>query len=275
MRDISLYQSTIADYNHMLQGKNVLITTAARGIGKSIALLFARQGADVYFGGRNEAYVRATEKELQAVRPGCRGYVVDLADAGQTEAFADAVLRDSGGIDVLVPTVGVNCHCPGAQYTDEDMFRLLETNYLSGLRCMRKVIPGMQTRGGGSIVNISSIHSLMTQPGNMLYAGTKGAMNSASRAIALDYAKDRIRINTICPGVVVSDVFYDDMDSMTPEQLSRFHDNVRRCQPLEPGRMQDIANAALFFASDMSAFVTGQVLLVDGGTSIKAHDMDC
>lgn len=275
MRDISLYQSTIADYNHMLQGKNVLITTAARGIGKSIALLFARQGADVYFGGRNEEYVRATEKELQAVRPGCRGYVVDLADAGQTEAFADAVLRDSGGIDVLVPTVGVNCHCPGAQYTDEDMFRLLETNYLSGLRCMRKVIPGMQTRGGGSIVNISSIHSLMTQPGNMLYAGTKGAMNSASRAIALDYAKDRIRINTICPGVVVSDVFYDDMDSMTPEQLSRFHDNVRRCQPLEPGRMQDIANAALFFASDMSAFVTGQVLLVDGGTSIKAHDMDC
>lgn len=275
MRDISLYQSTIADYNHMLQGKNVLITTAARGIGKSIALLFARQGADVYFGGRNEEYVRTTEKELQAVRPGCRGYVVDLASAGQTEAFADAVLRDSGGIDVLVPTVGVNCHCPGAQYTDEDMFRLLETNYLSGLRCMRKVIPGMQTRGGGSIVNISSIHSLMTQPGNMLYAGTKGAMNSASRAIALDYARDHIRINTICPGVVVSDVFYDDMDTMTPEQLSRFHDNIHRCQPLEPGRMQDIANAALFFASDMSAFVTGQVLLVDGGTSIKAHDMDC
>lgn len=275
MRDISLYQSTIPDYNHLLQGKNVLITTAARGIGKSIALLFARQGADVYFGGRNEEYVRATEKELQAIRPGCRGYVVDLAKAEQTEAFADAVLRDSGGIDVLVPTVGVNCHGPSAQYKDEDMFRLLETNYLSGLRCMRKVIPGMQTRGGGSIVNISSIHSLMTQPGNMLYAGTKGAMNSASRAIALDYAKDHIRINTICPGVVVSDVFYDDMDSMTPEQLSRFHDNVRRCQPLEPGRMQDIANAALFFASDMSAFVTGQVLLVDGGTSIKAHDMDC
>lgn len=275
MRDISLYQSTIPDYNHLLQGKNVLITTAARGIGKSIALLFARQGADVYFGGRNEEYVRATEKELQAIRPGCRGYVVDLAKAEQTEAFADAVLRDSGGIDVLVPTVGVNCHGPSAQYKDEDMFRLLETNYLSGLRCVRKVIPGMQARGGGSIVNISSIHSLMTQPSNMLYAGTKGAMNSASRAIALDYAKDHIRINTICPGVVVSDIFYDDMDAMTPEELSRFHDNIRRCQPLEPGRMQDVANTALFFASDMSAFITGQVLLVDGGTSIKAHDMDC
>lgn len=112
MRDISLYLSTIPDYNQMLAGKNVLITTAARGIGKSIALLFARQGADVYFGGRNEEYVRTTEKELQSIRPGCRGYVVDLAKADQTEAFVDAAVKDSGGFDILVSTVGVNCHCP-------------------------------------------------------------------------------------------------------------------------------------------------------------------
>lgn len=149
MRDISLYLSTIPDYNQMLAGKNVLITTAARGIGKSIALLFARQGADVYFGGRNEEYVRTTEKELQSIRPGCRGYVVDLAKADQTEAFVDAAVKDSGGFDILVSTVGVNCHCPAAEYKDEDMFRLLETNYLSGVRCARKVIPTMQARGGG------------------------------------------------------------------------------------------------------------------------------
>lgn len=135
MRYISLYLSTIPDYNQMLAGKNVLITTAARGIGKSIALLFARQGADVYFGGRNEEYVRTTEKELQLIRPGCRGYVVDLAKADQTEAFVDAAVKDSGGFDILVSTVGVNCHCPAAEYKDEDMFRLLETNYLSGVRC--------------------------------------------------------------------------------------------------------------------------------------------
>lgn len=160
MRDISLYLSTIPDYNQMLAGKNVLITTAARGIGKSIALLFARQGADVYFGGRNEEYVRTTEKELQSIRPGCRGYVVDLAKADQTEAFVDAAVKDSGGFDILVSTVGVNCHCPAAEYKDEDMFRLLETNYLSGVRCARKVIPTMQARGGGSIINISSIKAL-------------------------------------------------------------------------------------------------------------------
>lgn len=112
MRDISLYLSTIPDYNQMLAGKNVLITTAARGIGKSIALLFARQGADVYFGGRNEEYVRTTEKELQLIRPGCRGYVVDLAKADQTEAFVDAAVKDSGGFDILVSPLASTATVP-------------------------------------------------------------------------------------------------------------------------------------------------------------------
>ena len=155
------------------------------------------------------------------------------------------------------------------------MFRLLETNYLSGVRCARKVIPTMQARGGGSIINISSIHSLMSQPTNMLYAGTKGAMNAAARVMALDYAKDNIRVNTICPGVVISDVMYDDMDKLDDAGKKQLDAALHRCQPLEPGRMQDIANTALFFASNMSANITGQTLLSDSGTSIKAHDMDC
>lgn len=144
-----------------------------------------------------------------------------------------------------------------------------------GVRCARKVIPTMQARGGGSIINISSIHSLMSQPTNMLYAGTKGAMNAAARVMALDYAKDNIRVNTICPGVVISDVMYDDMDKLDDAGKKQLDAALHRCQPLEPGRMQDIANTALFFASNMSANITGQTLLSDGGTSIKAHDMDC
>lgn len=124
-------------------------------------------------------------------------------------------MRDSGGIDILINTVGVNCHCAADGYKDEDMARLLETNYISGLRFARAFIPGMRARHGGSIVNISSIHSVMTQPTNMLYAGTKGAMNAAARAMALDCAADGIRVNTICPGVVMSDVMYDDLKKWT------------------------------------------------------------
>lgn len=272
MRDLTLYETTIPDYNHLLAGKTAFVTTAARGIGKSIALLFAAQGATVYFAGRNEQYVRETETLLQTVQAGCQGYVCDLSDGAQSEQTAQAVLRDSGGIDILVCSVGVNCHCPAAEFQDADMQRLLETNYVSGLRFARAFLPSMQQRQKGSIINISSIHSLMTQSLNMLYAGTKGAMNAAARAMALDYAKDHIRVNTICPGVIISDVFYDDMDQMTEQERAEFNRAIRRCQPMEPGSMPDIANAALFFASDMSAYVTGQYLLVDGGTSVMAHD---
>lgn len=270
------YHSGIADYNRMLEGKRVFLTTAARGIGRSIALLFARQGAEIYFGGRNEKWVRQAREEIGAVAPVCRGYVFDLSDARQSEETARTVLQDSGGIDILVNTVGVNCHCTVETYQDEDMFRLLETNYLSGLRFARQFVPGMCRRGSGSVINISSIHSVMTQPNNMLYAGTKGAMNAAARAMALDCAPYGVRVNIICPGVIMSDVMYDALDSMqTQKEKEDFWRICRNCQPLPPGQMGDIANTALFLASDMGAYITGQHILVDGGTSIRAHDSHC
>lgn len=270
------YASGIADYNRMLDGKRAFITTGARGIGRSIGLLFARQGAQVYFGGRSEKWVRDARQEFEAAGAAGRGYICDLSDAQQSEATARQVLRDSGGIDILVNTVGVNCHCRADDYKDEDMFRLLETNYLSGLRFARQFAPGMCSRAAGSIINISSIHSMLTQPNNLLYAGTKGAMNAAARAMALDYAPYGVRVNTICPGVIMSDVMFDAVDQMQTEaEKERFWTVCQNCQPLAPGQMADIANTALFLASDMGAYITGQSILVDGGTSIKAHDSQC
>lgn len=113
------YDSGIRNYNRRHEGKRAFITTAARGIGKSIAILFARQGATVYFAGRNECYVRETESELQLLAPESRGYICDLADGAQSEETAALVLRDSGGIDILINTVGVNCHCAADGYKDE------------------------------------------------------------------------------------------------------------------------------------------------------------
>lgn len=260
------------DYNHLLQDKRVFITTGARGIGKAIALLFARQGAQVAVGGRNRAALAETEKELQALHSESLGIVCDLSRADDTERACGELLSLWGGVDILVNSVGVNRHGTAHEFDDETLERLLETNYKSGLRCMRKFIPGMLERGDGNIINISSIHSVESMPGFMLYAGTKGAMNAAARVMALDYARKGIRVNTICPGLIMSDAMADEIAQYPEgEQRDAFLRMLDHMQPLAPGKMEDIANAALFLASDMSAYITGQTILVDGGASIKAH----
>ncbi len=260
------------DYNKQLAGKRALITTGGRGIGKAIALLFARQGAAVYVGSRNEEALERTMREIREISPASRGYALDLSDPEATERVCDEMLADAGGIDVLVSTVGINAKGPAHEWTDETMARLWETNYLSGMRFARKVLPGMIERRQGSIVNISSLHSAYSMPGYSMYAATKGAMNAAARVMALDYAPYGIRVNTICPGLIMSDVMKDEVRSH-PEGRERddFLRLLDGMQPLPPGQMEDIANAALFLAGDMSKYITGQTVFVDGGASIKAH----
>lgn len=260
------------NYEKMLEGKRVFITTGSQGIGKSIALLFAEHGAAVAVGGRNRPKLLKAVEEIREICPGAKGYVCDLSRAEQTEETCRQVLKDFGGIDILVNTVGVNRRCAAHEVSMECLEELLETNYKSGVRCMRQLLPGMLERHYGVIINISSIHSVMTMPGNFIYAGTKGAMNASARAAALDYAESGIRVNNICPGVILSDAVTDEIRQYPEgEERDAFVNLLRSMQPMEPGRSEDIANAALYLASDMSAYVTGQTLMVDGGASIKAH----
>ena len=262
----------LLNYQRMLEGKRAFITTGARGIGKAIAVLFARQGAVVAVGGRDDAALKETQAELQRFDPRCLALHCDLSVAEEIENVCKQLLEKWGGVDILVNTVGVNRHCTAHLFDDETMATLLETNYLSGLRCMRQFVPGMLERGYGNIINISSIHSEMSMPGFMVYAGTKGAMNAAARVMALDYARTGIRVNTIAPGLIMSDNMQREIDEYAPgHDRDEFLAMLDRMQPLEPGTMEDVANAALFLASDMSSYITGQTIMVDGGASIKAH----
>ena len=260
------------DYQHLLKGKRALISTGARGIGKDIALLFAHQGATVMVGGRNLPALEKTMEEIRGISPASKGYAVDLSSGEETERMARQALGDFGGVDILVNTVGVNRHSPVHQDEDALMESFLESNYKSGMRLARAFLPGMLERRDGVIINISSIHAVQTMPGYALYAGTKGAMNASARAIALDYAGKGIRVNTICPGLIFSDNMMDEINSY-PEGEAReaFMRMLEAMQPLPPGKMEDVSNAALFLASPMSAYTTGQVIMVDGGASIKAH----
>lgn len=261
------------DYNRQLANRNALITTGGRGIGKAIAMLFARHGATVYVCSRNHVALESTMVDIRCFSPLSKGFLLDLSDAHATEKTGDEIIAETDGvIDVLVNTVGINSRCPAHEWADNTMQLLWETNYLSAMRFVRKVVPGMIQRKRGSIINISSIHSEYTMPGYTMYAATKGAMNASARAMALDYAPYGIRVNNICPGLIMSDVMKDEVNSY-PEGLEReaFLKLLRGMQPLPPGQVDDIANAALFLASDVSGYITGQTLFVDGGASIKAH----
>lgn len=260
------------DYNHLLKGKKVFITTGIRGMGKEIAMLFSKQGATVAVGGKNIKLAEKTRVELQAINPDNLVLPCNLSYRNEVEQVCDELLNRWGGVDILVSTVGINHHMISHEYDEDFIHTMFETNYMSGLRCMKKFVPGMLNRQYGSIINISSIHSVETMPGYMMYAGTKGAVNASARAMALDYARTGIRVNTICPGLIMSDNVCDEVESYAEgEKRDEFMKLLDNMQPLQPGTMVDIANVALFLASDMSSYITGQTIMVDGGASIKAH----
>lgn len=260
------------NYNRLLEGKRVFVTTGARGIGREIALLFAEQGAHVAVGGKNVPCLTRTVKELQKISSGNKGYETELGNEMSVIRTGEQILEDFGGIDILVNTVGINDHGKIDETTEEQIEKMISVNYKSFLRFSRIFIPGMRERKSGNIISISSIHSVETMPGFGIYAGTKGAMNATSRAMALDYASEGIRVNCICPGLIMSDNMMDEIHTYPEgEERTGFMDSLDKMQPLQPGTMEDVADAALYLASDMSAYMTGQVLMLDGGASIKAH----
>lgn len=260
------------DFNHLLEGKTAFITTGARGIGKSIAQLFTRQGGTVIVGGRNEGQLAETIDTLRRTSPKSRGYLVDLSKRQEVLDTAARILSEFGGIDILVNTVGINTHCPIHTCEDDMIRHILQTNYVNGLLLSKAFLPGMMERLRGNIINISSIHATMTMPGFGIYAGSKGALEATARAMALDYSPYGIRVNNIAPGLILSDVMMDEIHSY-PEGPKReaFMEMLTAMQPLKPGQMEDVACAALYLASDMSNYITGQTIFVDGGASIKAH----
>ncbi|NCB71049.1 MAG: SDR family oxidoreductase [Clostridia bacterium] len=260
------------DHNTLLSGKRVFVTTATQGLGQAIAVLFAQQGAHVVIGGRKPDKLKKALSQLQAIDPHSEGYLVDFTKGKEVEAVCNTLLEKQDGVDILVNVVGVNNQKVSHTYTDDEMYSMFESNFFNAFRAARSFIPAMLERGKGVIVNISSLHAIETMPNYFMYASTKGAMNAGTRAMALDYADKGIRVNAICPGLILSDFVVGYMDTLTDEyEKNAYRDMLYKMQPMKPGVSQDIAEAALFLASDLSSYITGQTLVVDGGASIKAH----
>lgn len=261
------------DYNKLLCNKTAIITGAAMGIGRQIAITFAKQGAKVIAVDINEEKLRETMKFISDFSDDSKSYICNVGVYEEIIELINKIKNDNKFIDILVNCVGINERTLAHEIEEDVLDNILNVNFKSGYRLMKAFIPGMIEHGSGTIVNISSIHSIMTMPEHGAYAASKGAVNAMSRAIALDYAPYNIRINNIALGYILSDMNKievshieneDEKDRILTERYSHL-------QPLKAAKCEDVVNTALYLASDMSNYLTGQTICLDGGASIKAH----
>lgn len=241
-----------------LAGKIALVTGAARGIGKAIAQAFAFHGAIVLIGDIDAELGQATADEIGDAASFVK---LDVCDPAAWDAATADSLRRFGGLDVLVNNAGSGVGAPIELEVMADHRRILDLNLTGVWSGVRAVIPAMAPRGGGSIINISSIDGLVGVPGLSTYVATKFAVTGMTKALAVELGARSIRVNSIHPGVIETPL----VAGVPPAPMARLHKMIAR-QPIpRMGRPEEVAHAAVFFASDESSYCTGSSLVVDGG----------
>lgn len=261
----------------LLEGKNCIITSGAHGMGYSIARLFALQGARVAVCGQNASGVKSGEA-LAEISPGSYFYQCDMGDPEQVKAFADDAISRFGTIDVLVNNVGVNLK-QKVKDIDMDIYDWIQrVNLRASFIILQRVLPNMLDNGvHGSIIHISSMNALSPSPTTASYSSSKGGVISLSLVLSTEVGKYGIRSNVICPGWVATSYIAGEVKKAQEEGKS-VYDAVGAydgTSPLmAPGRPSDIANHALFLASDMSSYITGAVIRSDGSSIMQAHACD-
>jgi 3-oxoacyl-[acyl-carrier protein] reductase len=250
-----------------LADRVVLVTGASRGIGRAVALAFAREHARLVVCARSEAELSHAAAELG----GAGAAAVHALPLDVTSETAAPVLlaaaADLGGLDVLVSNAGGNRRKPFAETTDQDWRELLELNLVSGLRLARTALPQLRSRGRGSIIFISSIWGRETGgPGYTLYNASKSGLISAARVMSRELASEGVRVNCIAPGSILAPGgSWEARQRQDPEAIAEF---VRRELPLGRfGSAEEVANLAVFLGSDRASLITGSCITADGGQS--------
>ena len=243
----------------LLENKTAIVTGATRGIGRAIAIRFAKEGCNVAFCGRSRGEkMVAVEQELAALGVKAKGYVADVADMEQAQAFVKEVLADFGRVDILVNNAGITDDSAVKRMTGEQMDRVMHTN-LGSVFCMTKAIqPSMWKQGYGSIVNIGSVVGIAGNYNQANYAASKAAIIGFSKSCAKEFAARNIRVNVVAPGFVETE-----MTAEVPEELMKTW--CQRIPMKRPGTPDEVAQACVFLASDMCPYITSVVLPICGG----------
>ncbi|MHB8878898.1 MAG: 3-oxoacyl-[acyl-carrier-protein] reductase [Myxococcaceae bacterium] len=240
-------------------GKVVLVTGGSRGIGRACAVAFARRGATVVFSyAGNEAAAAETLKLIEAA--GAKGQAVklDIADTKACQAAFEALHKEHGRLDVLVNNAGVAVDGLVMRFKDEDWDRTLDTNLRGAFALIRAAARPMMKQKGGAIVNLTSVVGEMGNAGQAAYAASKAGLIGLTKAVARELSSRNIRVNAVSPGFIATD-----MTAAIPEAARTA---LLTAIPLERlGTAEEVAAAVVFLASDAAAYITGEVLKVNGG----------
>ena len=248
-----------------LAGKICIVTGAGSGIGRATAIRFAEEGARVTCVDVNRD---AIDETVRSIGESAFAVVADVSEAAAVRAYTDQTADRWGGLHVVFNNAGVNLPGVFHEATDEVVDRTLAVNVKGPIYGCRYAIPHMLRGGGGSLINTTSVNGLVAEPYLAIYATSKGAIVMLSKGIALDYAKQGIRCNAIAPGWVDTPINYAHAEMLGG--LQEVYATIDSFQPIgRPGEPREIANVALFLASDESSFVTGTVLVADGGMTAK------
>jgi NAD(P)-dependent dehydrogenase (short-subunit alcohol dehydrogenase family) len=248
-----------------LAGKVCIVTGAGSGIGRATATRFAEEGARVSCVDVNGDTAADTAASI-----GASAFAVqaDVSDPAAVRAYTDETAARWGGLHVVFNNAGVNLPGVFHEATDDVVDRTLAVNVKGPIYGCRYAIPHMLRGGGGSLINTTSVNGLVAEPFLAIYATSKGAIVMLSKGIALDYAKQGIRCNAIAPGWVDTPINYAHAEMLGG--LESVYATIDSFQPIgRPGEPREIANVALFLASDESSFVTGSVVVADGGMTAK------
>ena len=243
----------------LLEGKVALITGAARGIGKAIALKYAEEGADIAFTDLviNEA-AQQTVSELEAFGVKVRAYASNAASFDETQTVVEQVVADFGRIDILVNNAGITKDGLVMRMSEQQWDAVIDVNMKSAFNFLHAVVPVMARQKSGSIINMASIAGQTGNPGQVNYSASKAGLIAMAKSVAKEMGARGIRANAIAPGYVISE--------MTEALPQAVRDEFVKMIPLKRGAsVEEVASVALFLASDMASYVSGQVIAVNGG----------
>lgn len=255
-----------------LDRKIALITGAGSGIGREIALLYARQGARVVIADLNVDAAEAVLVEITAQHGQASSQVLDVADETQVQRAVELTVKQYGRLDILVNNAGVSHVGHLLETSGADWERVMAVNARGVFLCSKHAVTQMlaQQPPGGVIINIASVAGMIGVERRFPYSASKGAVISMTRAIAIDFAGQGIRANAICPGTVHTPFVENYLIQNYPDTKEEVRQQLHARQPLgRMGRPEEIAHAALYLASDEAAFVTGSTLVIDGGWTAK------